>query len=300
MFSLLAFCATAQADEYGFSSYGLGSAAFGAGQTPPPGSYVTTVSGYYEGRLNTPATLGGVVLGIGSRVEMFQQAINGLYVSEQKVLGGSLGLSVTVPVGHVWLESSITGPLGNTVGTRTAGGGLGDITTRAQLGWQTGEFAHLAYVQVVVPTGRYDTGFSPIIGLNRPGIDTGWAFTWTEPTTKLQFNSAFGLTFNFENDATSYDSGTDFHYEWAIGRDIAKGLMIGVVGYDYRQVTGDSGSGAFLGPLKGSVDAIGGGIQYTTVANGTVLILNARHYEEFNTEKRWSGSMTVLSGTMRF
>ena len=85
-------------------------------------------------------------------------------------------------------NSSITGPLGNTFEDSTSGGGLGDITTRAQLGLQEGDFAHTAYVQVVAPSGRYQPGFEPIIGLHRPGIDTGSAFTWTEKPSKLQFN----------------------------------------------------------------------------------------------------------------
>lgn len=296
----LALIPSARADEFGFSSYGLGGSAFGAGATPPSGTYVSFVSGYYEGKINAPLTLGGVTLNVGSRVQFFQEALNGLYVPEHKVLGGNLGLSVTVPVGHIDLKAAVTGPLGNTFRDETSGGGLGDVTARAQLGWQQGDFAHTVYLQGVAPTGRYAVGFEPDIGLHRPGVDGGWAFTWTEKTTKLQFNSTLGITYNFNNDTTDYLSGVDFHHEWAIGRDICTGLMIGVVGYDYRQLTGDSGSGAKLGPLEGSVDAIGGGLTYTTLANGAPLILSARHYEEFAVERRWNGSMTILSGTIRY
>jgi hypothetical protein len=134
-------------------------------------------------------------LNAGAKVDFFNEAVNGLYVPDRTVLVGHLGLSVTVPVGHIKIDASITGPLGNTFEDGTAGGGLGDITTRAQLGWQEGDFAHTAYVQIVAPSGRYQTGFEPIIGLHRPGIDTGWAFTWTEKTSKLQFNGAVGVTF---------------------------------------------------------------------------------------------------------
>jgi hypothetical protein len=290
----------AQAAEFAFSSYGLGGAAFGAGMTPPPGTYVSTVSGYYEGKISAPVTLGGVTLDVGSRVQFFQEAINALYVPKQKFLDGNLGLSLTVPLGHIDLNAGIIGPLGNTIKARTSGGGLGDVSGRVQLGWQQGAFAHIAYVQAVAPTGRYESGFNPNTGLNRPGVDTGWAFTWTEETTKLQFNSSFGVTYNFENEDTNYKTGSEFHYEWAIGREICTGLVVGVVGYDYRQLTGDSGSGAVLGPLEGNVDAIGGGVQYTTIANGTPIVLTARHYEEFDVEKRWNGSMTILSGTLRY
>ncbi len=205
-----------------------------------------------------------------------------------------------MPVGHVDLKANVTGPLGNTFEDSVSGGGLGDITTRAQLGWQEGEFAHTAYVQVVAPSGRYSVGFEPIIGLHRPGVDAGWAFTWTDKNSKLQFNGTAGFTFNFNNDATNYQSGTDFHFEWAVGREIYKGLVFGVVGYDYRQLTGDSGPGAVFGSFEGSVDAIGPGLTYTTLVGKTPLVLNARYYQEFNTERRWEGNMTIVSGTIRY
>jgi hypothetical protein len=301
-YAILSFTQVTQAcaDEYGFSTYGLGGSAFGAGQTPPPGTYLTYITGFYEGKVDAAVTFGNVTVNAGAKVEFFQMALNGLYVPDRTVLGGRPGFSVTIPVGHVNLDASVTGPLGNTFHDETSGWGLGDITTRAQLGWQQGDFAHLGYVQVVAPSGRYDVGFVPIIGLNRPGIDMGWSFTWTEKTSKLQFNGTTGITFNFENNATDYNSGTDFHAEWAIGRDICPGLMIGVAGYDFRQLTGDSGPGARLGPLEGEVDAIGPAITYTTLIDKSPLILSVRHYEEYNVERRWSGSNTIFSGTIRY
>jgi hypothetical protein len=76
--------------------------------------------------------------------------------------------------------------------------------------------------------------------------------------------------------------------------------VLGVVGYDYRQLTGDSGSGAVLGPMKGRVDAIGPGISYTTLIEGMPVIVNARHYDEYSVVKRWDGGLTIISATVRF
>ncbi len=61
-----------------------------------------------------------------------------------------------------------------------------------------------------------------------------------------------------------------------------------------------SGSGAHLGPLEGTVDAIGPGLTYTTVVDKTLYILNARYYQEFNAENRWEGSTSIVSGTIRY
>jgi hypothetical protein len=290
---------TADATEYTFSTYGLGSMAFGAGATPPPGNYVSAATTYYHGKISGNINFGGIIFDAGARVELLAGAVSGLYVHDQTVLGGHLGVSVTIPVGHIDVEATASvGPLSGT--RETSGAGLGDVVTRLQLGWQHGDFSHLVWVQAVAPTGRYEPGFFPIIGLNRPGIDSGWAFTWTHKASKLQFNGAVGFNFNFENDRTDYLSGNELHFEWAVGYEVAKGLLIGVVGYDWRQLTGDSGAGARLGPFEGRVDAIGPGLSYTTLIDKMPLIINVRHYEEFAAERRLSGSLSIATVTLKF
>lgn len=123
-------------------------------------------------------------------------------VPEQKLLGGNFGLSVTAPFGWVDLKETISvGPL--TAVLETDGFGFGDMVPRGQLGWHHGNFHHLVYVQGLLPTGRYDLGFNPNIGLNRPAIDLGWAFTWTVPNSKFQLNGAFSYTTSLENEATN-------------------------------------------------------------------------------------------------
>ena len=72
------------------------------------------------------------------------------------------------------------------------------------------------------------------------------------------------------------------------------------VGYDYRQISDDSGAGARIGPFRGRVDAIGPGLTYTTLFGQTPFILNVRHYTEFNAHNRWDGSSTIVCGTLRF
>ena len=296
---VIAGIAPARATEYAFSTYALGSMAFGAGMTPPAGIYVTAVSSYYTAEISGQLDFGGVVLNGGAKVKAFASALNALYVPDWDVLGGHLGLAVTVPVGFLDVEATIAGEQ-RSLQRETEGWGFGDVTPRLQLGWQHGEFSHLVYVQTVAPTGRYQRGFVPIIGLNRPSIDTGWAFTWSDTASKLQVNGTVGVTFNFENDVTNYESGDEFHAEWAVGYELIKGLVIGVVGYDYRQLTGDSGAGARLGSFKGRVDAIGPGLSYTTAIGQTPVTLSLRHYEEYNAERRWEGNSTIASGTIRF
>ena len=170
---------TADAAESAFGTYGLGSSSFGAGVTPPPGTYVSTAASFYQADISGTLTIGRVTLNAGAKIEYFIPALNVLYVPETKVLGGNLGLSVSVPAGHAHVEAAIgVGPF--SVSREVNGWGLGDIVPRAQLGWENGDLAYTVWLQAVTPTGRYDPTFAPNIGFNRPGIDTGLAATWTD------------------------------------------------------------------------------------------------------------------------
>lgn len=289
----------AEAAEAALGSYGLGGNSFGAGATPPPGTYVTAVAAYYQAEIGGQVPFHGVIINAGAKVDFFSSALNVLYVPERKIFGGNLGLGITVPVGWIDIDANVAvGPLSGE--REVSGWGLGDIVPRVQLGWQQGDFAHTVWLQAVTPTGRYSPTFAPNIGLNRPGVDSGLAVTYMHKPTALQFNAAAGVTFNFENTETDYKTGSEFHFEWAIGREFKKGLIIGAVGYSYRQLTADSGAGATLGDFKSQVDAIGAGLSYTTIINKTPIVFGLRHYREFNAENRWEGNQTITSGTIRF
>lgn len=289
----------ALAAETGLSVYGLGSNTFNAGIAAPPGTYVTPFAAYYAGVIEGSATVGGVPVSAGLDLGFVQTGINLLYAPEAQFLGGQLGLGATVGLGYVDLTASLSaGGLGTT--EEVAGWGLLDTTVRAQLGWSEGTLFYMAYLQAVLPTGTYEPGFEPNTGLNRPALDGGAAFTWIEPESKIQVNAVAGLTYNFENTATDYQTGVEFHLEWAVGKDFGNGLTLGVVGYNYRQLTEDSGPGAVLGPFKGSVDAVGLGLNYATQLDQTPVIFSLKHYQEFNAVNRFEGSSTTATMTMAF
>jgi hypothetical protein len=257
------------------------------------------VIGAYSGEITGGISFGGVTLNAGVKLDSFSSALNLLYVPNRKLLGGNLGLSVTIPAAFVNYQASLE--VGSLAAFKEVSGwGFGDVIPRVQLGWQNGDFAHTVYLEVITPTGYWVPGFQPITGFHRPGIDTGWAFTWADKQTKLQVSGTAGFTFNFENTATNYQSGDDFHWEWAIGIECIKGLVIGVVGHDYRQITGDSGSGDKLGPFMGSVDAIGPGLSYSTILDKRPVTFDLRYYHEYDSQNRVHGDSTLASATVRF
>jgi hypothetical protein len=91
----------ARATEYAFSTYGLGSMAFGAGITPPAGIYGSAATSFYSAKIGATVDFGRVVINSGAKVDAFATASNLMYVPDRKLFGGNLGLSVTVPVGHI-------------------------------------------------------------------------------------------------------------------------------------------------------------------------------------------------------
>ena len=298
--SLFTSAPSSQAAEYAFTTYPLGSLAFGAGVTPPPGTYVTDSIAYFSGSIGGNIEIGGIVFNGGAKTELFSEGVSILTVPETKVLDGHLGLLVSVPVSHINIEARAIGPLGNTVTDTTEGWGLGDTTLQVQLGWDQGDFSHTFHVLGVIPTGRYQPGFYPLTGFNRPSLDVGWAFTWFEKNTKLQFNGAVGFMTSLENEATQYQTGDEFHAEWAVGYKFDNGLILGVAGYDYRQITGDSGTGARLGSFMGAQDAVGPSLSYSTLIGKLPVVISVRDYEQYDWKNFFHGNVSIASFTAVF
>ena len=59
------------------------------------------------------------------------------------------------------------------------------------------------------------------------------------------------------NHDLQYQNGIDFHLDWGASHFLSKNLQIGMAGYYFQQLTGDSGPGAKLGDFKGRVLGFG-------------------------------------------
>ncbi len=80
---LIANAPSSQAAEYGFTTYPLGSLAFGAGATPPPGTYVTDSISYFSGPIGGNIDLGGLVFNSGAKAEIFLEVSIFLVVPQE-------------------------------------------------------------------------------------------------------------------------------------------------------------------------------------------------------------------------
>lgn len=119
--------------------------------------------------------------------------------------------------------------------------------------------------------------------------------SYFNPATGHQFSAVIGATYNFINPATQYQNGVDAHLDWAASQFLSSQLHVGVVGYVYDQITGDSGSGAKLGSFESRVIGIGPEVGYLFPVGGMQGYVNVKGYSEFDAQNRasgWSGWLT--------
>lgn len=312
--------ATADAGESATSVYLLGSKGAMAGFTPPPGLYVADANYYYSGSASGTAAKGVALPRLGGNVSVdievdgkaYYNIPTAVWVAPQQVLGGNIGFSLMMPIGwkDVGVDLTAQGtftlppPLGITLnpGLSFSFGddkaAFGDPLLGSFVGWHSGNWHWNVGVLVNVPVGQWETGQLANIGFNRWAFDFTSAVTWLDPKTGFELSGAAGVTFNSENHDTDYKSGTDFHLEFAAIQHFSKQFAVGLVGYHYQQLTGDSGAGAVLGDFKGRVTALGPTITYDFMVGQVPVMTSLKWMHEFNVENRLKGDMGMLTLTV--
>jgi hypothetical protein len=146
------------------------------------------------------------------------------------------------------------GPIGFTTGASRSDSvsGIGDVIPQFALRWNMGVHNWMTYITGDIPVGSYDPNRLANIGLGHGAIDWGGGYTYLNQATGHEFSAVGGFTYNFENPDTNYKSGVDFHLDWAASQFLSN-IRVGLVGYAYQQVTGDSGSGDRVGAFKSRV-----------------------------------------------
>ena len=218
------------------------------------------------------------------------------YVFAARVLGGQAAISVTGLYGHspASLAATLSGTLNGSSFSRSDSisdsvTGFGDLYPQFSLRWNAGVHNFMTYMTGDVPVGAYDSTRLANLGIGHGAVDGGVGYTYFNPKTGHEFSVVTGLTGNFENPTTHYQNGLDFHVDWGASQFLSKQLHVGLVGYDYEQVTGDSGPGARLGSFKSRVNAIGPQIGYLFPVGDMQGYLNLKGYKEFAAENRTEG-----------
>ncbi|MBT3143649.1 MULTISPECIES: SphA family protein [Roseobacteraceae] len=283
------------AGEGAFSNYFPG--AYGSllpGMAPEPGYVFANVNLLYSGKANRAVSEGKINTSMESKA--FYALFQGLHVWDAPALGGRFAVGGYLPLGYASYSSSVGGFSRSQ--DEFAFGDMGIIP--ASFYWSSGNFHSNLYGLIIAPTGEYDTGNLVNIGRNYWSLDLVAAMTWFNPDSGTEFSVVPGLMFNTENPDTNYRTGTEFHMDFMFNQFLSEDLALGIHGYAYKQLTGDSGSGALLGDFKGEALGIGPAISWIPKSAGGSIALSASWVHDVHSKNRLSGDYGALSFSIQF
>jgi hypothetical protein len=319
-----------EAAENAAGIYLLGTKTSMAGFVPPPGIYFIDVNYFYSGGASGNAAVGVALRRLGNRLFpnlpprtltiQADVAVEGdaqvtlpsfLWVAPGKVLGGNVGLGAIVPYGRKAIDvdidalATLTLPLlsrtiqaGRRFNFDESTTDFGDPLANALIGWHEGNWHWNVGTLLNIPIGPWSRQRDTNISFNHWALDTTAAVTWLDPKIGFEASSAAGFTFNWENPDTDYTTGTEFHIEWALVQHLSKTLAVGIAGYHYQQVSGDSGTGARLGDFKGRVTALGPVLTYSFQLGKIPVSTQWSYFHEYHVENRLDGDAGLFTVSM--
>lgn len=221
------------------------------------------------------------------------------YTFSKPLLGGTATASLFADGGRT--VGSVSASLTGANGAMTSGfhseslTAIGDLIPLLSLAWNQGVHNFSTYVTGDIPVGSYDPSRLVNLGIGHGAIDAGAGYTYLNQQNGRELSAITGLTYNLQNPDTHYKNGLDWHMDWGASQFLSERLHIGVVGYWFQQVTGDSGEGAKLGPFESRVGGIGPQAGYFFPISGMQGYANLKGYREFAARNRPEGWNIWLS-----
>jgi hypothetical protein len=262
------------AAEGGFSFYLPGTVGdIALAQASEPGLQVANTVFYQSGDAGRAVLQGNVNVGLDLTLAL--DIFFAGYTFEQKVLGATYTVGAAIPYGYAKLEADITTAGGRSFSAERDATDIGDaVLVPLELTWTTDDLSIQLGHAIYAPTGAYDVDEVVNIGLNHWGFDTTLAATYFNLESGTEVSVSPGFIVNTKNDDTDYTSGNEFHLDFTANQFLSETFALGVRGYYYKQLTGDSGSGAILGDFKGEGFGLGPGfIWFPEFAAGKLAVL---------------------------
>jgi hypothetical protein len=173
--------------------------------------------------------------------------------------------------------------------------GFGDLFPQFAVRWNNGVHNVMTYITGDIPVGAYDSTRLANIGIGHGAIDAGGGYTYFNPQTGREFSGVLGFTYNFENESTQYKNGVDMHFDWGTSQFLTKQVQVGLVGYVYKEVGCDGGSGDRVGCFQSQVVGVGPQLGFIFPVGDMQGYLNFKGYKEFAAENRPDGWNTWVT-----
>lgn len=167
--------------------------------------------------------------------------------------------------------------------------------------WNNGDKLHFTQsFYIVAPVGDYDDSDLANTGLNYWTFETDFAMTYLNQETGQDYSVVLGYGYNTENDDTDYKSGDEWHVDYMFNQFLSESWAIGLHGFYYRQISGDSGDGALLGDFKAEAAGIGPAVMWVPPKCEGRVTFVAKWLSEYDSENRLEGDHVFLSFMMSF
>ncbi|GAB6112778.1 SphA family protein [Desulfomicrobium salsuginis] len=211
-----------------------------------------------------------------------------VYSSDLEILGANVVADICVPL--VYTDISMK-----------AGGmslfddnefGLGDILIEPViLAWHGPRYDAALGVGVYLPTGDFDADepASPGKGF-WTGMFTAGATLYFDEARTWSASVLSRYEIHSEQDDTDVTYGDDFHFEWGLGKTVAKIWDVGLAGYCRWQVTDDSGPGT----TDDREEAYAVGPEVSVFVPDWGLGVSLRSLWEFENKVNSQGNVTTL------
>jgi len=219
------------------------------------------------------------------------------YVFATPVLGGQL--SALLIGGYARNDTTLAGTLNGTIARiafmrsdmlSDTTWGFADLIPQVSLRWNQGVNNWMIYGTGDIPVGAYQSTRLANIGIGHGAVDAGVGYTYFDQPAGHEFSAVLGFTYNLLNTSTQYRNGVDMHLDWGASQFLSKQTFVGPVGYVYRQISCDSGSGDHVGCFESQVVGIGPQIGHIFPINKDLQgYLNLKAYGEFANEHRPDG-----------
>ncbi len=281
----------AWADQGGVPFWFSGQFASLAAVPATPGWSLATLPYYYSGSADASKSFqhgNTLIAGLNTTASLLLFQLG--YAFEEKLLGGQpyVGVGWGPGINRTSADLTLSPPgLGGSRSDSVTGGT--DLYPFASLTWSHGNDNWMTYLTGDIPVGAYNANRLANLGIGHAAIDVGGGYTYLNSSTGREASAVVGVTYNWENSQTNYKNGIDSHLDWAASQFLSANWQVGVVGYAYYQLTGDSGSGNKVGAFKSRIAAFGPELGYVFKLNGQPAYANLRGYYEFWAQNRVEG-----------
>jgi hypothetical protein len=261
----------------------------GLASLPGPGFYYVNYTVYQNGDLDKAVRFGREQVDL--EIDIVANAFVPIYIFDYELFGAHPLVGAAMVYMGISEDIGVDGSRGTDVTNSKFD--FGDATiVPFGLSWVNEGWSVLFYESINVPIGQYDVNDPVSMGYNYWAFDTNLGASY-DLLWGFKANGNLGHLWNTKNTDTNYKTGMSLHLDYTLEYDISPRWQVGFSGYYYRQVEGDSGSGATLGSFKGRAGGIGPSVQYIP-SHDPVSAINFEWLHDYHATNRLKNDTFIL------